>query len=61
MVRSLEETISFQGSLWLWKMNVTTNEEGDFKASHIHFKKNSSIEETIQQIAVSSYLTSWFF
>lgn len=61
MVKSLEETIFFQVSLGLWQMNVTTNGEGGFKTSHIHFKKNSSIEETIQQIAPSSYLIIWVF
>lgn len=31
------------------------------KTSHIHFKKNGSIDDTVQQIAVSSCFTIWIF
>ena len=31
------------------------------KTSRIHFKKNDSIDDTIQQIAVSSCFTIWIF
>lgn len=57
MVRSLNRI--FLPSLTLALENDCNNkEEGSFKASHIHFKKNSSIEKAIQQIAASSCLTS---